>query len=123
MEDNLKDLRQEYKEKKKEVNFFSEYRKLRKDYKEMKNTFKDVNKTIKENDLLESSDEFWNKFDFPTFDEFKENDNRKKEEINQEVQNDIDLKQPKYSNEDIDKLISDIDKKILTIDDMLKEMK
>lgn len=116
MEDNLKDLRQEYKEKKKEVNFFSEYRKLRKDYKEMKNTFKDVNKTIKENDLLESSDEFWNKFDFPTFDEFKENDNRKKEEINQEVQNDIDLKQPKYSNEDIDKLISDIDKKIEELD-------
>ena len=108
MEDNLKDLKQEYKEKKKEVNSFSEYRKFKKDYNEMKNTFKDVNKMMKENDLLESPDEFWNKFDFSTFEEFKENENIKKEEI----QNDIDLKQSKYSSKDIDKLISDIDKRI-----------
>ena len=120
MEDNLKELKQEYKQKKKEANSKEEIQHIKHDYKEMKNTLKDVNKMIKENDLLEPVEDFMKRFDFKTFEETQINNSipdLKMDKKNDKIQeNSIEERKPKYSKEDIDKLISDIDKKIEELD-------
>ena len=120
MEDNLKELKQEYKQKKKEANSKEEIQHIKHDYKEMKNTLKDVNKMIKENDLLEPVEDFMKRFDFKTFEEHQINNKEisidDENIVNEIQQNNIEEKKPQYSKEDIDKLISDIDKKIEELD-------
>ena len=63
MEDALKQLENEYKEKRKNISSIGEYIELKKDYKEMKSKLQKANKIIKENDLDSSFD--WDMFDFP----------------------------------------------------------
>lgn len=120
MEDNLKELKQEYKQKKKEANSKEEIQHIKHDYKEMRNTLKDVNKMIKENDLLEPVEDFMKRFDFQTFEEYQINNNIEDIKVNQNIvkeqESTIETRKPKYSEEDIDKLIKDIDKKIEELD-------
>lgn len=119
MEDNLKDLKNEYKEKKKEASSFSEKRKVKHDYRKMKKMLKGANKILKKNNLEDdNNDHFWDDFEFPKLDEFSENnieppkpikidDNEPDKDFNK-----IDSEQ----KEKINKLISDIDKKIQSLE-------
>ena len=70
----LNNLKYEYKKKKKEATSIEEKQLIKHDYKEMKQKVKKAERIIKKNNLNESTDEFWSKFDFPSFDEFKEKD-------------------------------------------------
>ena len=70
MDADIKKLKEAYIEKKKEASSLSEKKQIRHYYKVMKKKLKDANRIIKKNNLLESPDEFWDKFDFPSFDEY-----------------------------------------------------
>ena len=125
MEDNLKELKKEYKEKKKEINSFSEYRKLKKDYKEMKGLIKGSNKLLKDAEHEENKwDKTWDKFD----EEYKKIGEPPKDEINitKELANQKEM--PKFNNnnidniKDFDNLIEKIDKKISELDKEKNQM-
>lgn len=70
MKDNIRQLKKAYKEKKKGA-VLSEKLQIRHDYVEMKKKLKSANKIIKKNNLLKSTDDFWSKFDFPSFEDYK----------------------------------------------------
>lgn len=127
----LNKLNDEYKQKKKEANSKEEKQQIKHDYKEMNQKVKEAEKIIKKNNLLESSDEFWSKFDFPSFDEYKENNldiendeilkeiNEKKETSKRQYE-----EQKKHSDEVIrktDETIKQIDEKIAELDSEEKE--
>lgn len=125
MEDNLKELKQEYKEKKKEINSFSEYCKLKKDYKEMKGLIKGSNKLLKDAEREQNKwDKTWDKFD----EEYKKIGEPPKNEINvtKELANQKEM--PKFNNnnidniKDFDNLIEKIDKKISELDKEKNQM-
>lgn len=125
MEDNLKELKKEYKEKKKEINSFSEYRKLKKDYKEMKGLIKGSNKLLKDAEQEQNKwDKTWDKFD----EEYKKIGEPPKDEINvtKELANQKEM--PKFNNnnidniKDFDNLIEKIDKKISELDKEKNQM-
>lgn len=66
---------------------------------------------------MEPFDEFLERFDFETFDDFQKKnpiDSYTNDSI--ETKNDIEKSESKYNKEEIDKLISDIDKKIEELD-------
>lgn len=73
----------------------------------MKNTFKEVNKIIKDNDLLESPEEFMKQFGFQRFKEFK-----MKNSIDEKILNTTSINKTKKGAKDIDKVIKDIDQKL-----------
>lgn len=72
MKQEIKKLKEEYKEKKQSVSSIKEYAQIRKDYKVMKNKLKKVNKIIKTNKLDEPFD--WDKFDIPELETYVKND-------------------------------------------------
>ncbi len=96
----LNNLKDEYKQKKKEANSIKEKQLIKHDYKEMKIKVKEAEKIIKKNNLNESTDEFWSKFDFPSFDEFKEkNVTLEDDETFKEMNDKIDASKKQYEEQ------------------------
>mgnify|MGYP002513043052 CR=1 FL=1 len=68
---------------------------------------KEAEKIIKKNSLNESTDEFWSKFDFPSFDEFKEKELLTERDLQdylgryQDLRDEWRNRQPKGDKEDI----------------------
>ena len=124
MEDNLKDLKQEYKNTLASATSKDEQKAIKSDYKEMKHIFKEVNKITKKNNLNESSDEFWSKFDFPSFDDYKESNLESDNSINEITENIEKSKQQyeqqkKHSDEVMKKandIIKQIDEKLAKLE-------
>lgn len=116
MEDNIKILKKEYKEKKKELSSSAERKQIRQDYKEMKKKLKETNKLIKKHNLLETTEEFLDKFSFQKLEDFKidnKNTSSNKTLPESEFNNNQIEKQKKYSEEEIrkaDEIIKQINK-------------
>lgn len=125
MEDNIRQLKKAYKEKKNE-DVSSEKKQIRHDYIEIKKKLKIANKIIKKNNLLESTDEFWSKFDFPSFEDYKkDNSSIKNDEILEEMNGKIEANKKQYEeqkkqSEEVMKkaneTINQIDKKLAELD-------
>lgn len=122
---NLNNLKYEYKQKKKEANSKEGKQLLKHDYKEMKQKIKEAEKIIKKNNLNESTDEFWSKFDFPSFDEFKEKnaiseDNETFREMNDKIE--ASKKQYEEQKKQSEEVIRKADETIRQIDEKLEEL-
>ena len=126
MEDNIRQLKEDYKVKKKEASSLSEKRQIKHNYREMKKKLNDVNKIIKKNNLLESTDEFWSKFDFPSIDDYKKNKfNVENDETIKETNEKIENSKQQYEEQNnhsdevmrkADEIIKQIDKKLAELE-------
>lgn len=75
--EDIKNLKKEYKEVKKEATSRDEKKRVKKDFKDMKERYKELTRISKEYNLNETPEEFWSRQDIPTFDEFmKDKDNK-----------------------------------------------
>lgn len=75
--ENLKKIKQEYKEAKKNSNSREEKKEMRVDYKKAKNLWKEYEKLNKKYKLDETPEEFWARQNIPTFDEYMKNQENK----------------------------------------------
>ena len=78
MNSNIKNLKKEYKEAKKNANSREEKKEMKSDYKKAKNLWKEYEKLNKKYRLDETPEEFWERQNIPTFDEFMKNQENKK---------------------------------------------
>ena len=125
MEDNIRQLKKAYKEKKNEA-VSSEKRQIRHDYIEMKKKLKSANKIIKKNNLLESTDEFWSKFDFPSLEDYKkDNSSIENDEILEEMNEKIKTNKKQYEEvmKKANETINQIDEKLLELEKKEKNEK
>lgn len=76
--DNLKNIKQEYKDAKKTANSREEKKEMKSDYKKAKILWKEYEKLNKKYKLDETPEEFWERQNIPTFDEFMKNQENKK---------------------------------------------
>ena len=75
--EDIKNLKKEQKEVKKEATSRDEKKRVKKDFKDMKERYKELTRISKEYNLNETPEEFWSRQDIPTFDEFmKDKDNK-----------------------------------------------
>lgn len=121
----LNNLKDEYKLKKREAGSKEEKQLIRHDYKEMKQKIKQAEKIIKKNNLNESSDEFWSKFDFPSFDEYKEkNVSLENDKTFKEMNDEIEASKKEYEEQKkhSDEVIRKADETIRQIDEKLAEL-
>ena len=121
----LNNLKDEYKQKKKEAISAEAKKLIKHDYKEMKQKVKEAEKIIKKNNLNESTDEFWSKFDFPSFDEFKEKnviseDNETFKEMNDKIE--ASKKQYEEQKKHSEEVMRKADETIRQIDEKLAEL-
>ncbi len=119
----LDNLKYEYKKKKKEANSKEEKKLVKHDYKEMKQKIKDVEKIIKKNNLNESTDEFWSKFDFPSFDDYKKS-NLENDKILNEMSEKIEKSKQQYEEQKkhSDEVMKKADEIIKQIDEKLAKL-
>lgn len=75
--ENLKKLKNEYKDAKKTATSREEKKEIKKDFKDMKERFNELARLSKEYKLDETPEEFWERQNIPTFDEFmKDKENK-----------------------------------------------
>lgn len=76
-DENLKKLKNEYKDAKKTATSREEKKEIKKDFKDMKERFNELARLSKEYKLDETPEEFWERQNIPTFDEFmKDKENK-----------------------------------------------
>ena len=78
--EDLKNLKNEYKKAKKNASSRAEKKEIKKDFKDMKDRFKELARLSKEYKLDETPEEFWERQNIPTFDEFMKNKENGKED-------------------------------------------
>ena len=76
-DENLKKLKNEYKDAKKIATSREEKKEIKKDFKDMKERFNELARLSTEYKLDETPEEFWKRQNIPTFDEFmKDKENK-----------------------------------------------
>lgn len=74
---NIKNLNKEYKDAKKNANSKAEKKEMKLDHKKAKGIWKECEKLNKKYKLDETPEEFWERQNIPTFDEYMKNSNNK----------------------------------------------
>ena len=123
----LNNLNDEYKRKKKEANTKEEKQQIKHDYKEIKELIQGAEKLVKKQDKeLKKMNAWWDKFDFPSLDEDKENNiDIENDKILKEINEKIETSRRQYKeqekhydevNRQFDELLKQIDEKIIELE-------
>ena len=126
MSEILNNLKNKYKQKKKESTSKEEKQQVKHDYKEMKELTKGADKLLKKHDEeLKKMNAKWDKFDFPSFDEYKENNqNIEDDETLKEINEKIETSKQQYEEQKkhSDAVMQKADETIKQIDEKLAEL-
>lgn len=125
MSEIFNNLNDEYKQKKKEANS-KEKKQIKHDYKEMKGLIKGANKLQKKHDEeLQKMNAKWDEFDFPSFDEYEENNSDiENDDTFKEINEKIETSQQQYEEQKkhSDEVMKKADETIKQIDEKLAEL-
>ena len=126
MSEILNNLNDDYKQKKKESTSKEEKHQIKHDYKEMKELIKGADKLLKKHDEeLKRMNQKWDKFDFPSFDEYEENNSDiENDETLKEINEKIETSQQQYEEQKkhSDEVMRKADETIKQIDEKLAEL-
>ena len=125
MSEIFNNLNDEYKQKKKEANS-KEKKQIKHDYKEMKGLIKGADKLQKKHDEeLQKMNAKWDEFDFPSFDEYEENNSDiENDDTFKEINEKIETSQQQYEEQKkhSDEVMKKADETIKQIDEKLAEL-